>query len=96
MKTSIYRMVIGDEEYIGTAEELAEISGYCPRTIGNIARSEVRVRKGITVECLGREKSVRSWRDDPKVHRDWEEAVAVYKNVIWVKKGSGVGRKLKL
>ena len=88
MKRIIYRMVIDGNEYIGTAKELAEISGYCSSTIGNIARGDLEARKGVTIEAIGEEDGPSDWK------REWIEATSLFKNVKWVR--NGVGRKLKV
>ena len=86
MKRIIYRMVIDGKEHIGTAKELAEISGYSVGTIGNFARGDLEARKGVTIEAIGEEN--KDWK------QQWIETTALFKNVKWVR--NGVGRKLKV
>lgn len=94
----IYKMRIDDKEFTGTAAELAKVSGYSRRVIGMIERGDVNARKGVSVEkiSVNESKEKSNWRNDVQVLEAWDKAVERFKNVEWVGKDSGEGRKLDL
>ena len=97
-KVCIYKMHFDGKEIIGTAKECAEASGYCLQMIGMIARGETKPRDGVSVEELENVGSgnASDWRRDTRLLDAWDKAVARFKNVEWVGKDSGEGRKLDL
>ena len=88
-----YRMIMDGKEYIGAAHELAEVSGYCLRTIGNIARGEMLPRKGIEIEEIG-ELVLQS--GTMRFCAEWNNAISAFKKVEWVRKGTPDARKLEV
>lgn len=97
-KLCIYKMYFDGKEAIGTAVELAEVSGYCPKMIGAIARNEIRARKGVYIEKIGNIEGgiIQNWRTDKRLLEAWDMAVARFKNVEWVSKDSDKGLKLEV
>lgn len=82
---NIYKMWIDDAEFIGTAKELAKISGYNANVIGSIERGEQQARKGVRIELLGRQEPKRpDWNFIRQFQEEWDNAIALFKNVEWV------------
>jgi hypothetical protein len=81
------------EEYIGTAKEIAEVSGYYVKTIGNIARGDMRPRAGIEIEGLG---PSRLGSSVCAIAAEWDKVISMFKKVEWVRKGTTNARKLEV
>ena len=89
----IYKMIMDGDEYVGTAAELAEVSGYHPKSIGSIARGEMKPRGGVSVDeiCNASEYSKLA-----KFSSEWEMTMKKFKKVEWVKKGTPGAKKLEV
>ena len=89
----IYKMIMDGDQYVGTAAELAEVSGYHPKTIGCFARGELKPRDGVSVEvicCASEYKKLMG------ISIEWEEAVKKFRNVKWVNKGTPGAKQLEV
>ena len=97
-RACVYKMTFDGKEIIGTAKECAEASGYCYQMIGAIARGEQQPRKGVSIEQIDVYYSgdPADWRGDLRMAKKWDDTVAMFKNVEWVSKESGEGRRLKM
>lgn len=89
----IYKMVMDGDDYVGTAAELAEVSGYHPKTIGSIARGEIKPRDGVSVDEIC---NVSEYRALAKISGEWEETMKKFRKVEWVKKGTPGAKKLEV
>lgn len=89
----IYRMIMDGDEYVGTAAELAEVSGYHPKSIGCFARGELKPREGVRVEVIC-DKS--EYSKLAQFAREWDETVKKFKKVKWVKKYTPDAKKLEV
>lgn len=96
--SNIYRMVLDGKEYVGKATELCQIAGYQnPACIGMINRGDMYSRKGLEIECIGKEESTSSpsnWREDGRIKDEWDRVVGKFKNVEWVGRGTQNAKEL--
>lgn len=84
---NLYRLDLFGKEYTGTADEISVLSGYSIATVGMIARGEVNCRKGIVIECVGREVSPRAEynKNDSRFLAEWDRVVSRFHKVEWVR-----------
>lgn len=86
MLRNIYRLNLHGKEYTGTVDEIAQISGYSIASVGMIARGEINCRKGIEIECIGREEPKSNTdKRDVRLLNEWDKVVAGFKNIEWVR-----------
>lgn len=96
MRSKIYRMCKDGKEYVGTAKEIASVSGYNAAYFGMVTRGELPPRKDITIECIGEIPYNQGSYSDIKFAEEWERTTALFKNVIWVSEDCGEGRRLEV
>lgn len=92
----IYRLILNGKEYTGTKDEISKLCGYSEVSIGMIARGEINSRSGVSIECIGRQISNRSDKFDPRLLAEWDNVVAKFKGIEWVREKTDKVIKLKV
>lgn len=85
MSKCLYKLNLFGREYTGTVDEISVLSGYSIASVGMIARGEINCRKGIEIECIGREApKSETAKNDSRLMAEWDKIVARFRKVEWV------------